>query len=160
VAGPGPPGRRVVTAFVDIADLIAEVKDPELPFLSIIDLGIVRAVEVEGRDVAVSITPTYSGCPAMDAIRTDLEEVLASWGFVPEIRTVLSPAWTTDDITPEGRRLLAAAGIAPPGPIAEARCPRCSGGAVTVNEFGSTACKALMVCGTCREPFDLFKELR
>jgi ring-1,2-phenylacetyl-CoA epoxidase subunit PaaD len=150
----------VVTVLVGIHDLIAEVKDPELPFLSIIDLGIVRSVEVQGRRVTVTITPTYSGCPAMDAIRTELEDVLESWGFVPAIHIVRSPAWTTDDITADGRRLLTESGIAPPGPIADVHCPRCSGAATTINEFGSTACKALMVCSACGEPFDLFKELR
>lgn len=147
-------------SLADVADLIAAVKDPELPFLSIVDLGIVRGVDVDGRQVTVTITPTYSGCPAMDAIRTAITDVLAAWGFQPEVRTVLSPAWTTDEITAEGRRLLVEAGIAPPGPVEDALCPRCAAPAVEVSRFGSTACKALMVCSSCREPFDLFKQLR
>ena len=140
--------------------LVGAVKDPEIPTLSISDLGIVRSVETEGRYVTVTITPTYVGCPAMDAIRSDIVATLAEHGFEAEVRTVYSPAWTTDMVSPAGRRHLAAIGIAPPGVAAEARCPRCqSPEATVVSEFGSTACKALMVCSSCREPFDLFKEL-
>ena len=140
--------------------LVASVKDPEIPVISIIDLGILRNVEVDGKRVVVTITPTYSGCPAMDAIRTDIASVLLAHGYEPEIRTLLSPPWTTDDITKEGRRQLEKVGIAPPNPIGSVLCPRCSARAEVVSEFGSTACKALMVCASCREPFDLFKELR
>ena len=106
----------------------------------------------------VTITPTYSGCPAMDAIRE------AIVGSLPErevaVRTVHTPAWTTDWMSAEGRRKLEEYGIAPPSPAHEARCPRCrAAGARTVSFFGSTACKALLVCSSCGEPFDLFKEL-
>lgn len=141
-------------------DLLNSVKDPEIPVISIAELGILREVEMDGNRVVVTITPTYSGCPAMDAIRTEIESVLSADGYEPEIRTVLSPPWTTDDITPDGRRRLEEIGIAPPGPIGSALCPRCSAQGNVVSEFGSTGCKALMVCPACREPFDLFKELR
>lgn len=135
--------------------------DPELPFLSIDDLGILRGVESDGRRVRVTITPTYSGCPAMDVIRADIESMLASHGFEPEVITTFAPAWTTDDLSPKARALLSEHGFAPPQPDSRVTCPRCSEGpAKMVSRFGSTACKALMVCRSCGEPFDLFKELR
>jgi ring-1,2-phenylacetyl-CoA epoxidase subunit PaaD len=150
---------------------VATVTDPENPVLTIDDLGILRDVTVadDGR-VEVTITPTYSGCPAVDVIRADVERALAEHGFADAaVRTVLAPAWTTDWITDEGRRKLADFGIAPPGrggaPAAGAavdlvRCPRC-GSADTrlLSRFGSTACKALRACNRCREPFDHFKPL-
>jgi ring-1,2-phenylacetyl-CoA epoxidase subunit PaaD len=141
--------------------LVSGVADPELPMLSIVDLGVLRGVEVAGSAVTVTITPTYSGCPAMDAIKADITSVLESHGFTANIKTSYSPPWTTDMISPEGRVKLAGIGIAPPGPVGDVTCPRCSAGQPrTVSEFGSTACKALMVCSNCGEPFDLFKELR
>ncbi|NYI67531.1 1,2-phenylacetyl-CoA epoxidase subunit PaaD [Spelaeicoccus albus] len=148
----------------------ARVPDPEIPVLSIEDLGILRDVQVEDDVVHVFITPTYSGCPAMDAIRTDIDAELREAGF-PAVRvhTVLSPAWTTDWMSDEGKRKLAEYGIAPPsghsavhsGPIPVAlsvKCPHC--GSLKTRElsrFGSTACKALYRCTDCREPFDYFK---
>ncbi|MEX0667614.1 MAG: 1,2-phenylacetyl-CoA epoxidase subunit PaaD [Acidimicrobiia bacterium] len=140
--------------------LVRGVRDPEIPSVSIGDLGIVRSVETEGSRVTVTITPTYSGCPAMDTIRSDIAATLAEHGYDSDIRTVYSPAWTTDMISPAGRRQLADVGIAPPGKAVDVLCPRCqSRDPRTVSEFGSTACKALMVCSSCREPFDRFKEL-
>ena len=142
-------------------DLVSAVRDPEIPVMTIGDLGIVRSVATEGARVIVTITPTYSGCPAMDTIRSDITATLADHGFESEVRTVYSPPWTTDMISEAGRRLLWEIGIAPPGTAHEARCPRCrASNPTTVSEFGSTACKALMVCSVCREPFDLFKELK
>jgi ring-1,2-phenylacetyl-CoA epoxidase subunit PaaD len=149
-----------VTLALHPLDLLNSVKDPEIPVISIAELGILRGVEVDGNRVVVTITPTYSSCPAMDAIRNEIASVLSANGYQAEIRTMLSPPWTTDDITPDGRRRLEEIGIAPPGPIASALCPRCSARANIVSEFGSTACKALMACSKCHEPFDLFKELR
>jgi ring-1,2-phenylacetyl-CoA epoxidase subunit PaaD len=144
-----------------IAELLEQVRDPEIPDLSIADLGILRRVEVTGTDVEVVITPTYSGCPAMDQIRSEISRVLAQNGYRVSIETSYFPPWTTDQISPEGRAKLAQAGIAPPGPRPEAHCPRCqASGAATVSEFGSTACKALLVCAGCGEPFHQFKELR
>lgn len=151
------------------------VTDPEIPVITIEDLGVLRDVVVgdDGR-VEVTITPTYSGCPAMDTIRADVEQVLAGQGFAgARVRTVLAPAWTTDWISEEGRRRLAEFGIAPPRPVAAipplgaetvpvelVRCPRCgSGDTRLVSRFGSTACKALRACNRCLEPFDHFKAI-
>lgn len=150
----------MVTATIHPLLLINTVMDPEIPVVSVWDLGIVRSVETEGKRVIVTITPTYSGCPAMDTIRSEIVATLAEHGYEADIRTVYSPAWTTDMISPVGRRLLGEIGIAPPGSASEALCPRCkSDNTRVVSEFGSTACKALMVCSSCQEPFDLFKEL-
>lgn len=150
----------------------AQVPDPELPVLSIEDLGILRDVTVDDRGrVHVQITPTYSGCPAMETIRTDLVEALTAAGFWHvDVEFVLSPAWTTDWMTEDARARLAAYGIAPPGPTAPTsgpvpltlgvRCPQC--GSLDTREssrFGSTSCKALWVCRACREPFDHFKAI-
>lgn len=137
--------------------------------LTIADLGILRAVDVADDRVTVTITPTYSGCPAMDAIRTDVTAALAAAGFADvEVRTVLAPAWTTDWMTDEGKVKLRAYGIAPPstrrtGPVLlpmPVRCPQCGSLATReLSRFGSTACKALWVCTSCAEPFDHFKAL-
>jgi ring-1,2-phenylacetyl-CoA epoxidase subunit PaaD len=150
----------------DAWDLLGEVPDPELPTVSVVDLGIAREVAVEGQRVVVTITPTYSGCPAMREIEHDVRARLAERFAEVEVRTVLSPPWTTDWITPQGLARLAGSGIAPPGArllplLAQGRpaaCPRC--GSADVEElagFGSTACKALWRCLACREPFDYVK---
>jgi ring-1,2-phenylacetyl-CoA epoxidase subunit PaaD len=146
---------------------LSEVVDPEIPVLTIEDLGVLRDVTV-GDDgaVEVTITPTYSGCPAMDVIRADVERVLAEHGFAgARVRTVLAPAWTTDWMSEAGRRKLVEAGIAPPASPGQIvmeliRCPRC-GSADTrlVSRFGSTACKAIRACNRCLEPFDHFKPI-
>lgn len=155
----------------------AAVVDPELPMLTLADLGVLRAVEVDAEGVVViAITPTYSGCPAMATMRDDLVRGVRAAG-VPEVRVrvALDPVWTTDWITPRGRAALAAAGISPPGaaprrtgPVAlqltprrrAVRCPRCAAADVEVtSEFGSTACKALYRCRACLEPFDHLKEI-
>jgi ring-1,2-phenylacetyl-CoA epoxidase subunit PaaD len=146
----------------------AQVVDPEIPVLSIVDLGVLRGVELEGGTVRVTITPTYSGCPAMRMIELSLEAALRDAGIEKfRIETVLSPAWTTDWLSDEGRRKLRAFGIAPPAGTASRRalfgaaavaCPRCaSRDTERLSEFGSTACKALYRCRECREPFDYFK---
>lgn len=142
------------------------VQDPEIPVLSIVDLGILRDVSVEGGSVVVTITPTYSGCPAIDHIRSRIEETLRVTGFDPvEVRTVLSPAWTTDWMSDESKRILEEYGVAPPrsttvSVMLPVRCPQCgSADTEMVSEFGSTACKALRRCRVCLEPFDHFKEL-
>ena len=153
-------------------DLAATVLDPELPLVTIEDLGILRDVseDDQGR-VHVRITPTYSGCPAMETIRADIVSTLELAGYQHvDVEFVLSPAWTTDDMSEEGRDKLARAGIAPPGPVRSdegpvaltlsVRCPQC--GSLDTREssrFGSTACKSLWVCRACREPFDHFKAL-
>lgn len=153
--------------------LAATVVDPEIPVLTIEDLGILRDVEIAGHTVTITITPTYSGCPAMDAIRDDLIAAFRLEGVDEvSVRTSLSPAWTTDWMSDDGKRKLVEYGIAPPnghapvkrsGPISltlAARCPRCgSADTVEVSRFGSTSCKALYECRACLEPFDYFKVL-
>jgi ring-1,2-phenylacetyl-CoA epoxidase subunit PaaD len=149
---------------------IAMVCDPEIPVLTLDDLGVVRRVAVtDDGAVEVDITPTYSGCPAMAAMALDLQGALAGAGFSDvRIRTVLSPAWTTDWMSAGGRRKLSEYGVAPPAARASRRalfgeddplaCPRCrSLQTVKISEFGSTACKALWRCDSCLEPFDAFK---
>jgi len=138
----------------------AAVPDPEIPVLTIADLGILRGVTLgeDGR-VEVAITPTYSGCPATAAIACEVAAALARAG-IPDarVRTVLAPAWTTDWISAEGRRKLREYGIAPPAPEAELRCPLCGAAEVErIAEFGSTPCKSLWRCRACREPFERFK---
>lgn len=148
------------------ARAVAEsVPDPELPQLTVGELGIVRDVSVADKKVVVSITPTYSGCPALQAIRADIVRQLNDAGYRDvQIRTVLRPAWTTDWITPAGKEKLAAAGIAPPrsGPVPltlSVRCPRCGSPATEeISRFSGTACKALRRCRECREPFEHVKE--
>jgi ring-1,2-phenylacetyl-CoA epoxidase subunit PaaD len=149
---------------------IAAVCDPEIPVLTLDDLGVIRAIDIaDDGEIEVSITPTYSGCPAMGAMALDLQAALAGAGLPgARIRNVLSPAWTTDWMTPAGREKLAAYGIAPPAARASRRalfgddqpltCPHC-GSAKTrkISEFGSTACKAHWRCESCLEPFDAFK---
>lgn len=150
--------------------IAASVADPEVPVLTIEDLGVLRSVEVAGSAVHVDITPTYSGCPAMDAIRDDLVLSLTAAGFsTVDVCLVLSPAWTTDWMSDAGRRKLEEYGIAPPtgraavgsGPIRLAlsvRCPQCGSlDTREVSRFGSTSCKALYECRACLEPFDHFK---
>jgi len=149
----------------EIWTVLEDVVDPEIPVLTIADMGILRDVEITGSDsVVVTITPTYSGCPAMDLIRTEVLTALEQAGIPNgEVRMVFSPAWTTDWMTDEAKTKLAAFGIAPPGAVATPTavlCPRCASSSIrTVSQFGSTACKALMVCDHCGEPFDHFKEI-
>jgi ring-1,2-phenylacetyl-CoA epoxidase subunit PaaD len=137
----------------------ASVLDPELPAMTIADLGILRDVVLrdDGR-AEVTITPTYSGCPVMTVIAFDIERAMDAAGFPDAVvRTVLAPAWTTEWLTPAAHRKLEAAGIAPPRQGRPA-CPRCgSAGTETISEFGATACKALHRCLACREPFEAFK---
>ena len=146
----------------------ASVVDPEIPVLTIEDLGILRSVTVQSNRAVAEVTPTYTGCPAVLAIELAVETALLEAGFEPEIRRVTAPAWTTDWITPLGREKLRKFGIAPPVEASNSirslfgetvvACPRCgSVDTQKVTEFGSTACKALYKCKTCREPFDYFK---
>lgn len=153
-------------------DLLEQVKDPEIQVLSLWDIGILKDVQLESSTVTVTITPTYSGCPAMDVIREDIEQLLTSNG-IKQVRvlTELSPPWTTEWMTDKGRRQLRGYGIAPPNDVVgnqkdqinfdtQVQCPHCeSEDSSLVSEFGSTACKALFKCNSCSEPFDLFKNI-
>ena len=162
----------------DAWEVAATVTDPELPMLTLADLGVLRSARVDDAGtVVVEITPTYTGCPAMGVMRADLVHALHRAGFGDvDVRTVLSPAWSTDWISEEGRCKLAAGGIAPPGkapvrvagPIPlnlgatrrTASCPVCgSADTEELSEFGATACKALRRCRSCREPFEHVKEI-
>jgi ring-1,2-phenylacetyl-CoA epoxidase subunit PaaD len=143
----------------DVWQLLAAVPDPEIPVVSIVDLGIVRYVERdEAGRLHVGITPTYSGCPATAVIASTTRAALDEAGFTDALlEEVLAPAWSSDWVTPAGRARLAAFGIAPPvaGPV---YCPRCGSAATErLSEFGSTPCKAHYRCTDCREPFDRFK---
>jgi ring-1,2-phenylacetyl-CoA epoxidase subunit PaaD len=156
---------------LSILAALEEVKDPEVPVLSVVELGIVRDVEVEHGHVTVVVTPTYSGCPAMQVIEDDIRTALAGRGWKNvRIRTVYSPAWTTDWMTPDAREKLRAYGIAPPGAAEPAlvsigrkgtvQCPFCgSTNTRHTSEFGSTSCKALHVCNDCTQPFEEFKAI-
>lgn len=162
---------------IEIWNILKDIPDPEIPVLSILDLGIVRNViqhqspPLGDGGIEVIITPTYSGCPAMDMIAANIRMVLLENGFNNvKITTILSPAWTTDWMTEEGKRKLKEYGIAPPNPRQQVcnndlfapheavQCPRCNSYHThRISEFGSTACKAMYQCDDCKEPFDYFK---
>lgn len=155
----------------DVYAVLASVMDPEVPVISVVDLGIIRDASVHGTSVSVTVTPTYSGCPAMHEIETDIRSALVAAGATEvTVHTVFAPAWTTDWIGPDAREKLRAYGIAPPGraepqgliTLTRARtpvvCPFCASSDTRLqSEFGSTACKAIHVCNSCRQPFDEFK---
>lgn len=159
------------TTILQIRALLEEVKDPEVPVLSVVELGIIRDVRIADGRPEIVITPTYSGCPAMDMIRVNIRMCLLEHGFTDiRIETILSPAWTTDWMSEAGKEKLRAYGIAPPMPAQQVcqlewfsreeaiQCPQCHSYQTTrISEFGSTACKALYRCEDCREPFDYFK---
>ena len=174
---------RSATRPDEVRAIVAQVVDPELPVLTIEDLGILRDVSVaDDGHITVTITPTYSGCPAVEAITDDVRSALASQGFAEvSVRTVLAPAWTTDWMSDAGREKLLAYGIVPPAPLGPSeahrhhsagsrptvvtvalsqRCPRCgSPDTRELSRFGSTACKSLWMCTVCKEPFDHFKAI-
>ena len=152
-------------------ELVREIDDPELPHVTIGDLGIVRSVDVDADRgvVRVVLTPTYTGCPATEQIRDDVTATITDAGFEPDVEFAISPAWTTDWITDRGRERLRSAGITPPPPVGEpgvtfvdppVECPRCGSRRTRlISQFGATACKASYVCNACSEPFELFKAL-
>src|SRR3954471_15961332 len=155
-----------------LAAILETVSDPEIPVLSIMEMGVVRAAEMNNNVAEITITPTYSGCPAMDVIGDDIKKAFREKGIEAKIELVLSPAWTTDWITPKGRKALEDYGIAAPlEPEADieallgnkkiVKCPQCgSTNTKMISQFGSTACKALFQCEVCHEPFDYFKCLK
>lgn len=155
-----------------LISLLREVSDPEIPVLSIMDMGVVREAVLVGNEARIKLTPTYSGCPAMDVMGVDIQRELKKYGYDARVELVLSPAWTTDWITPTGRASLEAYGIAVPlepdadkaaltGAQRIVKCTNCgSTNTHVVSPFGSTACKALFKCDDCLEPFDYFKCLK
>lgn len=157
----------------EVYGVLNTVMDPEVPVISVVELGIVRDVAIQNEAITITITPTYSGCPAMHEIEADIRTALLERGVRDvKVKLVLSPAWTTDWIGPEAREKLRAYGIAPPGraepqgliTLTRARapvpCPFCGSSDTRLqSEFGSTACKAIHVCNACRQPFDEFKAL-
>lgn len=150
----------MVSTLTHARAVVARVVDPEIPVLTIEDLGVLRDVEQDGERVVVTITPTYSGCPAMGQIEDDIKRALNRAGFADvAINVVYQPAWTTEWMSDEARAKLEDFGIAPPTAPADVRCPKCrQGDNRLIAQFGSTACKALMVCSVCGDPFDYFKE--
>ncbi|MBK8954871.1 MAG: phenylacetate-CoA oxygenase subunit PaaJ [Saprospiraceae bacterium] len=161
-----------MTTDIDIKKITAELEtvlDPEVPVLTVMDLGIIRNVAIENGVVRVLITPTYTGCPAMQWIEMNIRAAIENLGYQVEIQTILTPPWTTDWMSESGKMKLKEYGIAPPvgkaglnpeafGEKAHVLCPRCSSqNTERISEFGSTACKALYRCLDCKEPFDYFK---
>jgi ring-1,2-phenylacetyl-CoA epoxidase subunit PaaD len=155
----------------DIWAALEGVQDPEIPVINVVEMGIVRQVKLEGTHVTVTMTPTFSGCPALHVIRESLERAVFEIGIRDvEIRTVLAPAWTTDWITAQAKAKLLRYGISPPAPTNQAnlmqlevnpiRCPRCDSINTQVkNTFGPTLCKSIHVCSNCLEPFEAFKSV-
>lgn len=156
----------------ELFEILETVSDPEIPVLSIMEMGVVRSAKKENNIVEVEITPTYSGCPAMDVIADDIKLAFRKKGYQANVELILSPAWTTDWITPKGRLALEKYGIASPlsaeadkeallGNKKVVKCPQCgSFNTKLVSQFGSTACKAFFQCEDCLEPFDYFKCLK
>ncbi len=153
-------------------DALAEIPDPEIPVISLVDLGVIRDVAVEGDRVRVDLTPTFLGCPALEAMRRQLETKVEELGGDPEVRVVVDDAWSTDRISPEWREKLRAAGFAPPPPRAAGattlvqlqskafRCPYCGSTETRLeNIFGPTPCRSIRWCESCRQPFEQFKTI-
>ncbi len=154
----------------EIWSILEEVEDPEIPIINVVEMGIVRGVKINDENIEVIITPTYSGCPAMKTIEEDIAEILREKKIGNfQIKTVLSPAWTTDWMTDIAKEKLRSTGIAPPeqtsgdkgllmGKVRDVSCPRCrSKNTQLISQFGTTACKALYKCNDCLDPFDYFK---
>ena len=156
----------------DVWRALAEIADPEIPVISIVDLGVVKDIRVAGERVEVDFTPTFMGCPALDAMRSQIEDAIRALGAEPEVRVVLDDSWTTDLITPAGREKLSAAGFAPPAPRSASpptlvqlergpfSCPWCGSTDTKLeNVFGPTPCRSLRYCIACRQPFEQFKTI-
>ncbi len=159
-------------AVEDVWHALAEIPDPEIPVVSIVDLGVVAGVRVDGERVEVDFTPTFMGCPALEVMRTQMEGAIRSLGAEPDVRVVLDDSWSTDRISPEGREKLRQAGFAPPSPRGDQpptlvqlergpfRCPWCGSTDTRLdNVFGPTPCRSLRYCTACRQPFEQFKTI-
>jgi ring-1,2-phenylacetyl-CoA epoxidase subunit PaaD len=156
----------------DVWEVLATIPDPEIPDLSLVDLGVIKSVDVHGEHVRIDFTPTFMGCPALEHMRRAIEEKVAELGSEAEVRVLLDDSWSTDRITPEGREKLRAAGFAPPAPRPAGglqlvdlqrgafRCPYCGSTETRLeNLFGPTPCRSIRYCETCRQPFEQFKTL-
>lgn len=156
----------------EVWEALAEIPDPEIPVISIVDLGVVAGVRIEGDRVEVDFTPTFMGCPALDTMHRAMEDAIRALGAEPDVRVVLDGSWTTDRITPAGREKLRAAGFAPPEPAAAGmptliqlerglfHCPWCGSTDTRLdNVFGPTPCRSLRYCNACRQPFEQFKTI-
>jgi ring-1,2-phenylacetyl-CoA epoxidase subunit PaaD len=156
----------------DVWAVLAEIPDPEIPVISLVELGVIKGIEVEGRHVRIEFTPTFMGCPALEPMQRAMEEKIAALGAEPEVRVVLDDSWSTDRITPEGREKLREAGFAPPSPRPAGkldlvqlrtgvfRCPYCGSTETRLeNLFGPTPCRSIRYCDACRQPFEQFKTL-
>ncbi len=161
----------MVTA-ADVWDALAEIPDPEIPVISLVDLGVVRQVEVEGSQVRVEFTPTFLGCPALEAMREAMNARIRELGAEPDVRVIVDDSWSTDRITPAGREKLREAGFAPPAPRGLSppslvqlqrgsfKCPYCGSTDTRLeNIFGPTPCRSLRYCASCRQPFEQFKTI-
>ena len=153
-------------------EALAEIPDPEIPVVSLVDLGVVKGVAVDGERVRIEFTPTFMGCPALEVMRQQMEEAVTAIGGEPEVDVLLDDSWSTDRITPEGRAKLREAGFAPPTPRAEAptallqlqravnSCPYCGSTETRLdNLFGPTPCRSVRYCANCRQPFEQFKTI-
>jgi ring-1,2-phenylacetyl-CoA epoxidase subunit PaaD len=161
----------VVTA-EQVWEALAEIPDPEIPVISLVDLGVIRSVDVSGDQVRVDFTPTFLGCPALEVMRDAMTDRIAALGAEPEVRVITDDSWSTDRITPEGREKLRASGFAPPAPRENGgpelvqlqsnafRCPYCgSRNTALENIFGPTPCRSVRYCRSCRQPFEQFKTI-
>jgi ring-1,2-phenylacetyl-CoA epoxidase subunit PaaD len=170
-AGARLKSRPVVTSDA-VWGALAEIPDPEIPVISIVDLGVVAGVRVDGERVEVDFTPTFMGCPTLDTMRRQMEDAVRGLGAVPVVHVVLDDSWSTDRISPEGREKLRAAGFAPPAPRSAGtptlvqlergpfRCPWCGSTDTRLeNVFGPTPCRSLRYCSACRQPFEQFKTI-
>ena len=153
-------------------DALAEIPDPEIPVISLVDLGVIREVQVDDSRVRIEFTPTFLGCPALEVMRDAMAAKVRELGAEPEVRVVLDDSWSTDKITPEGREKLRASGFAPPAPrsvgapalvqldTSAFRCPYCSSSNTRLeNIFGPTPCRSVRYCNDCRQPFEQFKTI-
>ena len=159
-SGSGAAVGAAASVETQIRAILATVPDPELPVLSVVDLGIVHRVDVDEDGIRVAILPTFIGCPALDVIRASIAGALAGLGRPVRVETTFEVPWTSDRISAAGLRALAAVGIAPPADPAAARCPFCASGEVVMDSaFGPTQCRSLFYCRACRQPFEALKSV-